>query len=343
MAQKSRDGTFSVGRTMPTPSSPSLLLGNLSVCGDLVAFADGGDVHVVNMSQRSAAVTSPKLKASSPRKNSLVPFPKSLEMVFGIELMEFGGIVLLIVAHVGGVAFWRVSPDMRSVASHELSKNEYARGIAQLDDKVYVGSSSGTIFIFAVSPHEICLESASTPHTSSVTAMASFSLTKVASGDEKGEIKLWGNGTSTDLSRANDAPVTALAFLLADMKESQHNNYLCAAGFSTGCVKIYAATHILVAEIQAHSRCVTALDVSGEYICTVGEDCFVHVWSFNDLQGGDSSSSAAKGGEDDVQLIYSKEIESCILTGVRFYGKRSGSSFLVAAYDVDHLYTFEKR
>jgi len=188
----------------------------------------------------------------------------------------------------------------------------------------------------------------------------------VISCDERGQLRLWDLPSFTPKGRAEDKergvleagsevggdPCTALELLGSD---------LAVAGFASGHVRLYeiASQFAKVAELQAHTRCVTglAIDEEGLELATVSEDSYLHVWSLEAENGGDAAAAdgggEAKGGEakapgDDrsLALNYSAYVADALLTGVQFVAAAPGAfrgnaakttDLAVTAYDVDAL------
>lgn len=109
------------------------------------------------------------------------------------------------------------------------------------------------------------------------------------------------------------------------------------AAMSTRLLVAYAAGHIrlfdamsfeLQAEITAHARCLTAVDVKEDtcQVASVGEDTVLNVWIVD------------PGEVPQVSLQYSSIVIPKLLTGVML---TSASSAVVTAYDSDELYKID--
>lgn len=147
-----------------------------------------------------------------------------------------------------------------------------------------------------------CIESASNGH-------------HIASADDGGHIVIRKAQQDFDITHKlipQNYPISALRFCL--------DTWLICASI-TGYIHIYhAEDFVLYVKIAAHSRAITALDSSGDYFATVGEDTFLNIWG---LAGSETSP--------DIELIASHRIENEILVGVAFDG--GPHTFLTAAYD----------
>merc|ERR1712137_790317 len=99
-----------------------------------------------------------------------------------------------------------------------------------------------------------------------------------------------------------------------------------AVAFGCGSICIYSADDLQIqAEIKAHARLLTAMDVHEEkrQIASVGEDTFLHVWEVQD------TPSCA------VSLVSSRHVTDSLLTGVVL----QPSSVHVVGYDSKELFS----
>lgn len=270
--------------------------------------------------------------------NTTAPFNASPGMVLTVHLDQCGDALLLVAAHAGGVSFWRIEDEAAKTlpppTAHRLEDAEFARGICTSGDRICVGSSKGEVLVFAASP-EIELVRTSHGHASALTALAAAPGV-VVTADDKGEIRRWdmphlaaGPSHALDLGRS-DEPCTCISAPEAD---------ICVAGFATGHLRVYVATLEgagLLVELQAHSRPITSLDARGKFVCTVAEDTYLHVWK---VQG---SAADAKDDLPDISRVFSHQLDNASLTGVRFASPIPRADIVLAAYDVDHFFTFDR-
>lgn len=296
-------------------SSPSLLLSNLSVEYGVAAFCDGDGVWLVHLAtgkQRRVAC--------------------EWSVVFEAKLFASHDGLVLVAAHMEGVTMWTVVDGITSVRplrTHSFpsraSKEErgYARGIARSREHVCIGASTGDILVVRLDDGEkVTVESRA--HSAPVTALGSCE-DRVASGDERGEIRLreapsMRSRTELDVGRT-DEPVTCIAM--------PHRS-ACVAGFLAGWVRVYDECG-LVAELQAHSRCVTALAICDDRLVTVGEDTYLHVWSLPSIRDAKEESTPTL-----FEPLYHHQVENAILTGLAIENKK----IVAAAYEMAKLYTF---
>lgn len=313
-------------------SSPSLLFNNLSIHRNFMAFADGDAVHVVD--------------AAKETKRS-VPFTASPEVVLSVHLDTFfDGVTALVIAHYRGMSVWLVGDDYqnkwRLLGSHHV--NGFARGIARSGQDVFVGCSSGSVAILSLSgTRDVDLKAVRSAHSSAITALAASKTgdAVIVTADERGEVRLWeaddlaprakGELHALDVGRS-DEPVTSVAL---------PTHALCIAGFATGHLRVYVANASgtgLIAELQAHSRPIAAIDTTNDKVCTVSADTYLHVWSIRDrlLEDFDSKDDAPI-----IMPLYSKRIDNVMLTGAKFAESSARPNLVLAAYDSDYLFTFE--
>ncbi|KAH8057745.1 helicase [Aureococcus anophagefferens] len=119
----------------------------------------------------------------------------------------------------------------------------------------------------------------------------------------------------------------------------------CCGAFASGHVRVYdlASSYGKLAELQAHTRCVTALavDDKGLELATVSEDSFLHVWSLEPRDGAGGDEAKADGADPSLALTYSHQVTDAVLTGVQFVAPAPGAGkapdVAVTAYDVDAL------
>ena len=274
------------------------------------------------------------------------------------------------VAVIDGVQLWQLDAGIKSLRMllcHNLSSGSkdgsdevanpetavFARGIArsQRGRHVCVGCSSGAVLVFGTAEPEVDvqLERWVPAHGSPVTAVAASTRGDdvVVSADEAGELRLWelpsftprgreSDGKDRGLLDAGDArdPCTGLALVGAAA---------CCGAFASGHVRVYdlASSYGKLAELQAHTRCVTALavDDKGLELATVSEDSFLHVWSLEPRDGAGGDEAKADGADPSLALTYSHQVTDAVLTGVQFVAPAPGAGkapdVAVTAYDVD--------
>ncbi|KAJ1447831.1 WD40-repeat-containing domain protein [Pelagophyceae sp. CCMP2097] len=331
--------------------APSLASGNLSAAASktLLAYCHRDEATLLDLSDGS-------------RKS--VPFRIKPTKIFEVKLCTCHGVLVLVVATLGGVQLWQVGSTMRHLLCHALTNGDaestsvFARGIAatQRGMNVCVGCSTGALLVFDTSESDVDVRLARSAQAHgcpiAAVACAPAGADVVATADERGEVRLWDLPALTPspscaggvlaLRTANDA-LTCLALPTAR---------LAVAGFASGHVRVYAAASGvggLLAELQAHTRCITALDVSvdGRTFATVGEDSYVHVWALD--ARGLASDGEDKGQEvksEPAVLIsrdFSESVDDALLTGVQFLVHGAGNAHLSAsAYDHEAIKLWAK-
>jgi WD40 repeat protein len=140
----------------------------------------------------------------------------------------------------------------------------------------------------------------------------------VASGDDSGAILIRNPSDEFEILHrltGEGYPLTSLRFT---------NDGWLVSGYLTGKIRVFKKhTFQVYADIAAHSRAVTALDVHDNFVVSVGEDTFMNIWEFT------GSKSALR-----VKLVSSQCIPNDLLVGVAFDGMKK---IYTAAYDTRHL------
>lgn len=139
----------------------------------------------------------------------------------------------------------------------------------------------------------------------------------VASGDSSGLVLVYNPDDKFEVLHRIESsePVTTMRFVLEDW---------LVCGYLTGGMRIYKKDSFqLHAEVAAHTRAITAIDVFENHVVSVSEDTFLNVWEL--------SSSKASGH---VRLVSSHCVPNDLFTGVAFAGTKS---ILTATYDTSHL------
>lgn len=140
----------------------------------------------------------------------------------------------------------------------------------------------------------------------------------VASGDDSGLVLVHNPDDNFEVLHRIESSesVTSMRFAL---------EHWLVCGYLTGSMRIYKkdSSFQLHAEVAAHTRAVTAIDVLENHVVSVSEDTFLNVWEL--------SSSKTSGR---VRLVSSHCVPNDLLAGVAFAGAKS---ILTATYDTSHL------
>lgn len=341
------------GATLGMTGLPSLLCNNLTHHGNLVAYCHGEDVVIVDTTTNTRRT---------------LPFKDPPAKIFEVKLCPCSnGAMVLVVAAVDSIQLWLVDPSLKSIRSlltHSLSEGAsapgaesalFARGIAatQRGAHVVVGCSSGAVLTFGTSEAEFetPFEASVTGHGAPVTAVAGALRGDdvIATADERGEVRLWDVPGLTprhadrgllDAGPERPDPCSALALV---------NHELCCAAFLSGHIRIYQASRNgtgIVAELQAHTRCITGLHVDerARFLATVSEDTYLHVWSLAGKRGGpgggDEKAEESKDTDElSLACVFSNRCADAVLTGVQF---TENLGILVSAYEVNTLFAFSR-
>uniref|UniRef100_A0A1B6EGE5 WD repeat-containing protein 54 beta-propeller domain-containing protein n=1 Tax=Clastoptera arizonana TaxID=38151 RepID=A0A1B6EGE5_9HEMI len=100
------------------------------------------------------------------------------------------------------------------------------------------------------------------------------------------------------------------------------------AGYGSGHIRLFYVNKNnevvinLLAEVVAHARWITALDIASQngYILTVSEDSFIRIWA---IEKHEKTTMVQK---------YFTSLQDCFLTGGKFLNA-SGAEFCVSVYD----------
>ncbi|XP_040567917.1 WD repeat-containing protein 54 isoform X2 [Lepeophtheirus salmonis] len=181
---------------------------------------------------------------------------------------------------------------------YRLATGSMTKGIAAIgSDNVTVGTHTGTILLFRVrakeddSNLECILIDTRRVHEKPITELASTRINSIdilASGDEEGEIHLWhlkkmdknAPGPILDHLTAVESPSSKVSKgypVTAMCIWNKIPRGILIAAYGSGTIKIFGLAGNIIAQINAHSGWITALDLatrSGILVST-GEDCFI--------------------------------------------------------------------
>jgi len=289
-------------------ASPSLLFNNLSASNGTVVFA---------------------------HKNSVILFPESgvrdLEVkLTKISLKDGAAIVqvkwcdapgdahFIVVASMQGLQVWD-NTGRSMLLYHSAPVGVFCRGIAASAEagKIFVGTSAGGIIVVNSRASPMSVGDRVVAHDSPVSALEASGGVLV-SGCDSGEVCVWETSSLTKLHTIRGAghPCSSIS-----LKAS-----FFLAGFTNGHVTVVDnASAVVVADISAHARAVTAIDAhpTEDTFVSVGEDAILNVWSVTDHGVG----SAA------VSLVSTVPLDDQVLTGVQFCKGSRGHPIIATSYD----------
>ncbi|KAJ0396798.1 hypothetical protein P43SY_007694 [Pythium insidiosum] len=314
---------FADAEPRATAFSVSHVCNNLSKHEDTMAYAHMDDVVVVDATQSPYAA------------HKLPIVEKSL--VHQVQICVLQGTAFIVAATDLGAQIYDAKGDKRvfelALKEHVGSVDEgtavFCRGIAAIDSNrpaIAVGSAVGKIFVLAkekaskaTADHDFDVVEKLGEHKEAIQSMAcSAKGGLLASCDDSGTILVRNPEDAFEVVHripGDNYPATSLRFT---------PDGALVGGYLSGLLRVFRGTDFHVhAEIAAHSRAVTAIDVSDDLVVSVGEDTFVNVW---ELSG--------KKEAPRIKLVSSHSVPNDLLTGVAFVGAKS---IITAAYDTTHL------
>lgn len=232
----------------------------------------------------------------------------------GIQIYDVEGTILL---------HWYA---LSCVGDADEQTETFARGITSLgSDLVCVGTHEGTILAFLVTDDNsnIKLEHTLRGHAIPIGDLSSNG-DILASGDDAGLICVWRKDGSDIFTvhrlQGYRSPCTSLA---------TWSNFLLA-GFTSGHLQLFCIQKgILMAEVAAHGRAVTSVDIAPQtgLALSASEDTFVRFWQLNATE------------EPCIEHKHSEMIQDSQICGACFLTS-SGSGFCVSSFDSEELICF---
>ncbi|EQC27580.1 hypothetical protein SDRG_14634 [Saprolegnia diclina VS20] len=304
--------------------SPSLLPGNLSRAGDYVAFASMEDVVVFNTTTNA-----------KPNKVSLV----EKTVVYQALVCAFEREQLLVIANESGCQIWDLLGEhlyfslalTKEPPSGSEGEYHFCRGIcAETTTKsILVGSSLGKLYMLSQTAageakgrdhSEFHLQSTVKGHNAAVQAVATNGSAKeplAVSSDDDGTLIVWGVEPS---GLEKKQVIQGTSFPTTSLRCFQTRWVL--TGDTTGKLRLVDMHDgVISADVGAHSRHLSALDVHNDRVATVGEDGYLHVWKLKD----DAGATGLR-----FELEHSHRAGDDLMTGVAF---ASSTKILTTSYD----------
>ncbi|KAF7638790.1 hypothetical protein Mgra_00001871 [Meloidogyne graminicola] len=194
----------------------------------------------------------------------------------------------------------------------------FTRGICCIENLILLGCNSGEIIqIYCNNENNFQIKKNLKEHNNPITdiAFCSFDLITVT-GDVGGNILVWPkNFKSVSKRISTNQPLSVINIL--------RKQVFC--GNLLGQISVYSAiSGALLAEINAHSRQITALSVATEsaYILTASEDTYVRIWKLHSR-----NPDAYK-----IEFRYAQRFDNMPIVGANFANTR-GSGYLVSFYE----------
>lgn len=301
-------------RYIPLSATPSFIRNNLSCSGKMMAYAQGSLVFTVEEGKKPLALP---MKGDDP--------------VMQVAYCEIEGKQMLVAVTNKNVMAWDVAKNRAifTAAIADLDKDfgegDFFRGIACVPpNKVCVGYTKGTVFLFEENDGSLELEAKLKGHEAAVAAMGPPQKELLLSGDDEGRVMSW---TGAALSKeccfeGRGSPVMSITGR-ADM---------VVAAYMSGHIRIFSRkAECLKAEVAAHSRPVSALAMhpSRDQFVSAGEDSLLYVWTLPDFESKSSS---------DVDVLFQTTAKDKILVGVGFYS----GDIVANAYDTGSILIWKR-
>ncbi|XP_067129363.1 WD repeat-containing protein 54-like [Centruroides vittatus] len=207
----------------------------------------------------------------------------------------------------------------------ETTEAVFTRGIASCCDTFFcVGTSKGEILIFQSDDEGNSIDLVETiqGHNTSISDLCGRG-NKLVSADDEGNLYLWEYNNSLKKLKTFEkfnCPCTSLA-LWKD---------LIFASYASGQLRIFSqSTGSLLAEVAAHARWITAVDIAEDsgLALSVSEDSFVRIWQL----------------QNDLNPIISHRF-SCRITDTQLCGgcftDGSGKEFYTTGYELNEVIKF---
>jgi len=337
--------------------TPSLRYNNLSCNGSTVAFAH--KTEVVTMKENIKGSTSGSVGNSQSTLKPHLPESKVLQ----VKWCHLSGRDYLVVGTGAGLAVYddtiTSSVFVLELASQDVPFDDpeasFVRGITAISETNHIcaGSASGHIFCLLVNGHgdggpSIELVHTIKPHRdddgAATTAMASSGRWGVAASDA-GSVTVFDSSNEFQTSHRfhGTAPCTSVIV----------TGNSIVAGYTTGHLRLFRlSSGVLFAEIGAHTRAISAMDVHPEMslFVSVGEDSVINIWRLSGGGGGGGEGEVVGGDGDEsksektpsVSLEFTGKAADSLLTGVAF--SRNGTSHLItSSYDKKCIQWFTHR
>ncbi|XP_059469523.1 WD repeat-containing protein 54-like [Neocloeon triangulifer] len=245
---------------------------------------------------------------------------------FGVQIFDEGGSVILF--------SYDISKSPVSAFDTDASSAPYAVGIAKLSTRpdtasICVGASSGGILVLSAMGLDISFSSMSRNHDYSVTCLAGLDRTLI-SGDTSGTVMSWKIDNNEKLNRTSfiRGPNWSCTCLCAYYDLA--GKAMAVAAFGSGHLRIYeAATLALRAEVAAHSRWITGLDVAPEtrMLISCSEDSIFTIWQLNP----DECTP--------IDYVCSSSVANHKLLGARFLNSH-GTSLCLSSFESNFIHCF---
>jgi WD40 repeat protein len=295
----------------PLKASPSLLYQNLSFGENKFVYVHKTEAHSFNVQSKEPSSFQLKDKSA----------------VHQTRVLFLGWGTTLLVASHSGAHFWdlvKEKPLFSVPIDNEGKPNFMLRGITSIENNVFIGLSSGAIFVISTSKDGAQLLQTLKQHREVITDIASGTVDREAllvSSDLTGEIIIWNPAleVKSRIEPQHGDVCTSIAVSSAHI----------VCGYGSGKLRLFTPTGKKYIEIAAHCRWINSIAYAtrSELLATVSEDMLLQFWQLPNT----STGKAAHVG--------SRLIKDCLLCGVAFTadGLRVGCT----AYDTEKLFLFD--
>jgi len=252
-------------------------------------------------------------------------------VVLQSRLLNIAGQLLLVITSQKGIQIFETEGSLMLYwySLGDLQHGEvsacFGRGICGLmDNTICVGNHDGEILVFDVPARRTNITVAETlrGHHVPVCALEADG-DRMLSGDDMGNLVLWQAGENFQplINIQGDGWPSSSLCLWKDV---------IVAGYGTGHLRIYStASSNLTAEVSAHARQITAIDVSEKGLLISGsEDTFVRGWQL------------IAGVVPKISHVFNECVTDIQIQGVKFTTPEA-NSFAVSGYDSNELYTYK--
>lgn len=227
----------------------------------------------------------------------------------GIQMFESDGSAMI---------YWHALGDVNSTDISEHAN--FGRGITGIGENfICIGTQLGEIHVFSVPAKgtNVTQKESLVGHRYPICDLAS-SGNQMVSSDEQGNIIIWSlSGSSfkqTHSINGSGFPCSTIIMW----------KNVIVAGFGNGQIRLYSAeTGKLAAQVNAHARWVTALDVASDngMLLSASEDSYVRVWQ---LKEGNQMP--------EIEYVNQECVTDQQLVGVQFLHPQ-GKAFCTTGYD----------
>jgi WD40 repeat protein len=294
-------------------ASAALLHNNLVSSATHCAYVHGGAVNEVHIFRNRPS----SFGSTTNLATTKVSVSPGRARITQIRFCNAFGTPSLVVLYGGTIALYSgdgaTLTGVYNVANTSPQSQQLAGITTSSDGKaLYIGQGTGTVLCFTGSldaPPRVMAGG----HSTGITQLA-VGPNGLLSADENGSLVSWtpDNSSSSTLHTGQGYPITSI--------QVRHGQII--TGFASGHLRFFeASTGRKLAEVAAHSRSISAIDVhpTRKQVASASEDSFLSVWTLPDSTLAPYNKLTA-------------ELAQTLLTGVQYVGTDS-NQIAVVAYD----------